>query len=166
METNKDLVSKGIKLAKYLISFLFIYTLSGLAFYLVETLYRGYSYGIMFVCTGICGLGLALINDGGYRFETDYRIQVSTGAALCTFLNLIVGKLFNSNYEIWDYRGMIGTLRIFDSQVNLFFVGLWIIIAAIAIPILDFVQWQLGVGEKPYYRIGKKYFYPWGEKEK
>jgi hypothetical protein len=76
-----------------------------------------------------------------------------------------VGKLFNGNYEIWDYRGMIGTLRIFDNQVNLFFVGLWIIIAAIAIPILDFIQWQLGVGNKPYYRIGKKYFYPWGEKE-
>ena len=165
METNDGYDTKGIKLIKYLISFLFIYTLSGLMFYLAEILYRGYSHWTIFVCAGICGLGLALINDGGYRFETDYRIQIMSGAALCTFLSFIVGKLFNGNYEIWDFRGMIGTLRIFDNQVNLFFVGLWIIIAVIAIPILDFVQWQLGVGNKPYYRIGKKYFYPWGEKE-
>lgn len=162
---DKEPDSRTIKIIKYLISFLFIYTLSGLAYYLVEILYRGYSHWTMFVCAGICGLGLALINDGGYRFETDYRIQVMSGAALCTFLNFIAGKLFNSTYAIWDYRGMLGTLRIFDDQVNLFFVGLWVIVTAIAIPVLDWIQWQLEIGSKPYYRIGKKYFYPWGEKE-
>lgn len=165
MITNKEPDSKGIKLIKYLISFLFIYTFSGLTYYLVEIVYRGYSHWTMFVCAGICGLGLAMVNDGGYRFETDYRIQVTTGAALCTFLEFIVGKLFNSNYDIWDYRGMFGTLKIFDNQVNLLFVGVWIIITAIAIPMLDLIQWQLGVGQMPYYKIGKKYIYLWGEKE-
>lgn len=165
MITNKEPDSKGIKLIKYLISFLFIYTFSGLTYYLVEIVYRGYSHWTMFVCAGICGLGLAMVNDGGYRFETDYRIQVTTGAALCTFLEFIVGKLFNSNYDIWDYRGMFGTLKIFDDQVNLLFVGVWIIITAIAIPMLDLIQWQLGVGQMPYYKIGKKYIYLWGEKE-
>ena len=165
MTTNNEPDTKGIKLFKYLISFLFIYTFSGITYYLIEILYRGYSHWTMFVCAGVCGLGLALINDGGYRFETDYRIQVLTGTALCTFLEFIVGKIFNSNYEIWDYRGLIGTLRIFDNQINLFFVGVWALISIIAIPMLDLVQWQLGVGEKPYYRVGKKYFYLWGEKE-
>ena len=165
MTTNKEPDSKGIKLIKYLISFLFIYTFSGLTYYLVEIVYRGYSHWTMFVCAGVCGLGLAMVNDGGYRFETDYRIQVTTGAALCTFLEFIVGKLFNSNYDIWDYRGMFGTLKIFDDQVNLLFVGVWIIITAIAIPMPDLIQWQLGVGQMPYYKIGKKYIYLWGEKE-
>ena len=163
MITNSEPDGRIIKIIKYLISFLFAYTLSGMIHYVAEWIYHGYANGAVFVCSGICGLGLALINDGGYRFETDYRIQVTTGAALCTFLEFIVGKIANSNYTIWDYRELWGTLRIFDDQVNLIFVGLWIVIAAIVIPVLDVVQWQLGVGKKPFYRVGKKYFYPWGE---
>ena len=165
MITNSEPDGKIIKIIKYLISFLFVYVLSGITHYIAEWIYQGQAHWTIFVCAGVCGLGLALINDGGYRFETDYRIQVTTGAALCTFLEFLVGKVFNSNYEIWDYRELWGTLGIFDDQVNLIFVGLWTVIAAIAIPMLDVVQWQLGVGKKPFYRMGKKYFYPWGEQD-
>ena len=163
---DKKQNESSMELTKYLISFLFVYTISGLVFYIAQVIYESHSSWQMFVCGGLCGLGLALINDGGYRFETDYRIQVTTGAALCTFLKFIIGKLFNNNYEIWDYRGLWGTMSIFSDQVNLIFVGLWLVIAFFAIPILDAVQWQLGIGAKPYYRIGKKYFYPWGEVDK
>lgn len=163
MSTDNEQDCLGIKITKYILSFLFIYTISGMSFYLVESLVFGSSNWQTFVSSGICGLGFALINDSGYRFETDYRIQVTTGAALCTFLKFLMGIIFNSNFEIWDYRGLFGTLKVLQNQINIYCVILWLVIACFAIPTLDFVQWQLGIGAKPYYRIGKKYFYPFGK---
>lgn len=29
------------------------------------------------------------------------------------------------------------------------------------IPFLDWMQWKLDLENKPYYRIGQNYFYPW-----
>lgn len=146
-----------------LFSLCFIFLLSGTIYYFLEVVYRGYSHYSMFLCAGICGLVIMFLNDYFYEFSTDFRVQAITAGIFCSIAEYGIGEIFNRNYTIWDYRGLWGTLTFLDSQVNLIFVSVWILLSCFAIPFLDYIQWKLGLGERPWYRIGKKYFIPWEE---
>lgn len=150
---------------KKIIPHLIIFIVSGLIYVLLEVLWRGYSHWTMFICAGCCGLVMATVNNSILEFETDFRIQVLVSAFLCTTAELIFGLIFNSNFTIWDYRNTWGTIHFLNDQVNILFIGVWIIISIFALPFLDWMQWKLGLANKPYYKIGDKYFYPWERKE-
>ena len=132
---------------------------------MLELLWRGRSHWTMFVCAGLCGLVMANVNNNLLKFETDFRIQVIVSTLCCSAFEFLFGLIFNGDFTIWDYRGMWGTIHWLGDQVNLLFFGVWILISIFALPFLDWMQWKLGLEEKPYYRIGRKYFYPWGGKE-
>lgn len=144
---------------KKIIPHLIIFIISGLIYVLLEVLWRGYSHWTMFICAGCCGLVMAAVNNTILEFETDFRIQVLVSALLCTTAELIFGLIFNSNFTIWDYRNTWGTIHFLNDQVNILFIGVWIIISIFALPFLDWMQWKLGLANKPYYKIGDKYFY-------
>ena len=150
---------------KILIPYTVIFIISGFIYTALELLWRGYTHWTMFVCAGICGLAMANINNNWLKFDTDFRIQVVAGALVCTAMEFIFGIIFNGDFTIWDYRGLWGTIHWLGDQVNILFFGVWILISIFGLPFLDWIQWKLGLEEKPYYRIGKRYFYPWEEKE-
>ena len=150
---------------KKLIPLITIFCTSGLIYIVLELLWRGRTHWTMFVCAGICGLVMAAVNDNWLEFETDFRIQVVASALMCSTMEFIFGIIFNGDFTIWDYRGLWGTIHVLGDQVNVLFFGIWIIISFFSLPFLDWLQWKLGLEEKPYYRIGWKYFYPWERKE-
>ena len=99
------------------------------------------------------------------EYDTDFRIQVFVSALMCSSFEFFFGIIFNGDFSIWDYRGMWGTIHALGDQVNVIFFGIWIIISVFSLPLLDYLQWKLGVAEEPYYRIGWREFRPWGRKE-
>lgn len=153
-----------IYMSKRLIPLLIIFNVSGIIYVCLEILWRGYSHWTMYLCAGICGLIMAAINDNWFSFETDFRIQVLASAISCTIMEFFFGITFNGDFSIWDYRGVWGTLHILGDQVNILFIGMWVIISLFALPFLDWMEWKLGLEEKPYYRIGRRYVRPWEEK--
>lgn len=150
---------------KILIPYTIIFIVSGFIYTALELLWRGYTHWTMFVCAGFCGLAMANINNNWLEFDTDFRIQVVASALVCTVMEFIFGIIFNGDFTIWDYRGLWGTIHWLGDQVNVLFFGIWMIISLFGLPFLDWMQWKLGLEEKPYYRIGDRYFYSWEEKE-
>ena len=150
---------------KKIISLFIMFNISGLIYILLELLWRGRSHWTMFICAGLCGLVMANVNNNLLKFDTDFRIQVLVSALCCSMFEFLFGIIFNGDFTIWDYRGMWGTIHWLGDQVNILFFGVWILISIFALPFLDWMQWKLGLEEKPYYRIGQKYIYPWGGKE-
>ena len=108
---------------------------------------------------------MANINNNLLKFDTDFRIQVLVSALCCTTFEFLFGIMFNGDFSIWDYRGMWGTIHCLGDQVNLLFFGVWLLISLFGLPLLDWIQWKLGLEEKPYYRIGRRIIRPWEEKE-
>lgn len=150
---------------KILIPYTIIFIISGFIYIMLELLWRGYTHWTMFICAGLCGLVIANVNNNLLKFDTDFRIQVLISAILCTAFEFLFGIIFNGDFSIWDYRNIWGTIHILGDQINILFFGIWIIISVFALPFLDWLQWKMGLEEKPYYKIGWKYFYPWEEKE-
>lgn len=150
---------------KKIISLFIMFNISGLIYILLELLWRGRSHWTMFICAGLCGLVMANVNNNLLKFDTDFRIQVLVSALCCSMFEFLFGIIFNGDFTIWDYRGMWGTIHWLGDQVNILFFGVWILISIFALPFLDWMQWKLGLEEKPYYRIGQRYIYPWGGKE-
>ena len=150
---------------KKIISLFIMFNISGLIYILLELLWRGRSHWTMFICAGLCGLVMANVNNNLLKFDTDFRIQVLVSALCCSMFEFLFGIIFNGDFTIWDYRGMWGTIHWLGDQVNILFFGVWILISIFALPFLDWMQWKLGLEERPYYRIGQRYFYPWGGKE-
>lgn len=142
-----------------------IFIISGLIYIMLELIWRGRTHWTMFLCAGLCGLVMANINNNLLEFDTDFLKQVVISALCCTTFEFLFGIIFNGDFSIWDYRNTWGTIHILGDQVNILFFGIWIIISVFSLPFLDWLQWKLGLAEKPYYRIGQKYFYPWGRKE-
>lgn len=142
-----------------------IFLTSGLIYTMLELMWRGRTHWTMFLCAGLCGLVMANINNNLLEFDTDFLKQVSVSALCCTTFEFLFGIMFNGDFAIWDYRGLWGTIHILGDQVNILFFGIWIIISVFSLPFLDWLQWKLGLAEKPYYRIGDRYFYPWERKE-
>jgi hypothetical protein len=136
---------------------LFVYALSGGLYLLIETLYRGYTYLEMYYLAGFLGIIGMLINDF-FSYDLDYILQCLILTVIGTIGEGLTGIVFNTDFHIWDYRGLFGTF--FYDQCNIFFVIVWFLLFFFIVPIIDFVEWDL-FGYKPdtppYYMIfGRK----------
>ena len=150
---------------KIIIPYSVIFLVSGFIYTMLELMWRGRTHWTMFLCAGLCGLVMANINNNLLEFNTDFLEQVFVSALCCTTFEFLFGIIFNGDFSIWDYRGLWGTIHVLGDQVNILFFGIWIIISFFSLLFLDWLQWKLKLAEKPYYRIGWKYFYPWERKE-
>lgn len=139
------------KIPSKLLQYLFIYIFSGSFYCIVEILFRGYSHYSMFILAGFIGLIICYQNDNIISYESPFEAQVLFCAAISTLGEYITGLIANQDFYIWDYRGLWGTFA--NGQLNIFFIFAWIIICAIAIPILDYLEWRFCGGEKPHYRF-------------
>jgi hypothetical protein len=136
---------------------LFVYALSGGLYLLIETLYRGYTYLEMYYLAGFLGIIGRLINDF-FSYDLDYILQCLILTVIGTIGEGLTGIVFNTDFHIWDYRGLFGTF--FYDQCNIFFVIVWFLLFFFIVPIIDFVEWDF-FGYKPdtppYYMIfGRK----------
>jgi len=126
---------------------------SSIVYCFIEIMARGYTHYSMAILAFICGIGLMFLNDTVLEYDTYFEIQVLFGTLLCTTLEYIFGLMFNSNFSVWDYRNLPFTLHFLDDQVNIMFCFAWMLICIFGIPLLDYLQYKAGLGDKPHYRF-------------
>ena len=146
---------------------LFIYAFAGGAYLLIETFYRGYTFLEMFYLAGFLGIIAALINDEFYSYKTDYLIQTVTLTIIGTAAEWITGVLFNSEYHIWDYRGLWGSF--FYGQCNVLFMIAWFGLFFILLPVIDYMEWRMfnyQPDNPPSYQIAGHVFFQFKSERK
>ena len=140
---------------KLILELFFIYAFTGGVYLAIETLYRGYSFMGMYYLAGIIGIIAYFINNTIMSYKTDFTIQVLTMTAIGTFFEGLYGNLFNMNYLTWDYRAL--PLSLWNDQINVIFIFAWLLIMTFTIPLLDYIDYKVFGGEKPYYIVfGKR----------
>lgn len=136
---------------KVILELFFIYSFTGGVYLAIETLYRGYSFMGMYYLAGVIGIMAYFINNTIMSYKTDFTIQVIVMTIIGTFLEGLYGNLFNMDYITWDYRNL--PLSFWNDQINIIFIFAWALIMTFTIPILDYIDYKIFNGEKPYYMI-------------
>ena len=147
------------KVLKVIAKLIFTYALCGGLYLMIEMLWRNHTFLSMFWLAGFLGL-FAMFFNNIFSYETDYIIQVLSVSIIATFFEGLFGNVYNMNYTIWDYRNL--PLSFWNDQINLIFFLFWIIIVAIIIPILDYIDWKLfnyKPDTPPYYKVFGKIIY-------
>lgn len=139
-----------MKAIKKIFEYLFLFLFGGSAYYLIETTWRGYSHWTMFILGGLCFLAIGPLNEC-LRWDSPIEFQATCGAAIITFLELIVGIVVNLilEWNIWDYSDMPFN---FLGQICLPFTLIWFVLSYLIIFLDDLLKWKLFDEEKPHYR--------------
>ena len=101
-----------------------LFYLGGMAYVMLELLWRGRSHGSMFVAGGLC---FVLI---GQLPRMPLALRALAGALIITSVELVTGLIANRDYGVWDYRSQPGN---FLGQICPLFTLLWIPMAALAV---------------------------------
>ena len=106
---------------------LLLFYLGGAVYFIMELLWRGRSYGSMFLLGGIC---FWLLGQLGAHFpRVPLAVKAVLGAALVTALELGTGLLVNRDFTVWDYRSLPYN---YHGQICLNFSLLWVPVSLIA----------------------------------
>lgn len=147
------------KILKFICKCIFAYSFCGGLYLLIEIAFRQRTDLSMFFLAGFIGLFVMFFNNV-FTYETDYIIQIIVCTAYSTLMEGFVGNIINYDYHIWDYRNL--PFSFWNSQINLMFIGCWMFIVAVIIPVLDYIDWKLFdylIDVPPYYKVfGKKIY--------
>ena len=128
------------------------------AYITIEWVYRGFSFLQMGCCGGIAIVILDKINNK-LSWKVDILLQGLCGAALITFMELVIGELslHTSVFQkMWDYSNV--PLN-FDGVICLPFSIVWFILSILAIMLADAINYYV-FAELPiphYYIFGYKF---------
>lgn len=130
---------------KYVALFLF----GGVAYYLIEILWRGYSHWTMIILGGLCFVAVGLINNI-LPWNMVIELQALIGAILITALEFVVGLIVNVNlgWDIWDYSNVPFNLL---GQICLPFSLLWYMLSIVVIFTDDYIRYIFFNEKKPVY---------------
>jgi len=131
--------------------FVVLFTLGGLAYNLVEILFRGYSHWTMTLLGGVAFIFCGLINEV-LSWDTPLYLQGIIASIGITILEFIAGYIINIKlgWNVWDYSNL--PLNILG-QVCLLFAFLWVFVGIGAIMLDDWLRYWLFKEEKPRYKI-------------
>lgn len=133
---------------KLICKYLVLFITGGIFYVCLELLWRGRSDVTSFFMGGIALLVVGQLNEG-YDYDMPVWYQMIISGTFITSMEYIVGKIFNSDYHIWDYRGM--WLNI-DGQVCLVYSLLWCLLSVVGIILDDLIRWKFFGEDKPKYR--------------
>lgn len=123
----------------------------GFLYYVIEMLWRGYSHPTMFVVGGLCFLLIGGINNV-FPWTLGFVWQSLIGAVAVTAVEFVSGCILNLwlGLGIWNYSGLPLNLL---GQICLLFSGLWVLLAAVAIWLDDWLRYKLFREDKPHYKF-------------
>lgn len=115
----------------------------GSIYYLIEILFRGYSFPSMFIVGGLCGLLIGLINEKSPKMPM--LMQMILGAIIVTIIEFLVGYILNIILElnIWDYSNLPYN---FMGQICLQFSCCWFVLSYFVIKLDDFLRLKIKGG--------------------
>ena len=99
-----------------------VFILGGMAYGLMEVLFRGHTHWSMVITGGACVLTLYLIMD--WTMNLPLVVAALAGAGIITFYEFCGGLLVNVSFgwHVWDYSSMPGNIL---GQICPLFTGLW-----------------------------------------
>ena len=112
-----------------------LFSLGGLAYVLLELLWRGRSHISMFLAGGASLLLIGRLNHAQPKLPLPLRAVA--GAGIITMVELAAGLLFNRDYGVWDYRDRWGN---YMGQICPLFSLLWVLLAAVVLLIYDSLE--------------------------
>lgn len=143
-----------------------IFLFSGSVYYAMEIVFKKShkSHWTMFILAGLAG---AIFIDGLnnlFSYEMDFLLQIFICSTTITVGELIVGLIWNQDYGIWNYTNMPFN---YMGQICLPFYFLWMLLSAIFIPFLDYIEWRVfdyKPETPPYYKICNKVIFRFKER--
>ncbi len=131
-----------------------LFCFGGTLYYLIEVVWKsirgGNTHWAMFLLGGLSFLLIGLINEK-ISWEMGFVWQALIGAAIITGLEFCAGMILNVWFGlgIWDYSHL--PLNVMG-QICLPFSLAWVVLAAVAVVLDDYIRyWDMGE-EKPRYR--------------
>lgn len=129
--------------------YLFLYTVMGAVYVIVEFLWRGYSHFSMFLLAGACGVLIGRINCLLPRI-TPVWIQMLIGTAIILYGEFVSGCVLNLwlGLDIWDYSDVPLNLL---GQICLPYAAAWFFLSLAAILLDGYLRYWFFGEEKPSY---------------
>lgn len=130
---------------------LFLFSFGGIAYIIIELLFRGYSHWSMFGLGGLCFLIIGFLNEKNSR-NFPLVPQMLIGAVIITVLEFISGCILNLwlHLNVWDYRAMPLNLL---GQISLPFTIIWFLLSPVCIITDDYLRYLFFNEEKPHYTL-------------
>ena len=100
----------------------------GATYLTIELLFRGRSYGSMFLAGGLCFLLIGQMNH--VQPKLPLILRGIAGSLIVTMVEFGAGLLVNREYAVWDYRDQPGNLM---GQICPLFTAFWIPLSLLAI---------------------------------
>lgn len=126
-----------------------LFSVGGLSYMLIETLYSGSTHWTMGILGGICFIFIGLINT---FFDLPLYKQMLMGAVIVTALEFITGVILNLGFSlaIWNYSNHFLNI---SGQVCLLYSFYWFLLCLPAIYLDDFIRHQFFGEPKKHYRL-------------
>lgn len=136
---------------KLINKYLFLLTVGGFLYVLIELLWRGWSHWTMFALGGLCFVYLGLINEV-LRWDTPLWQQALIGASGITALEFVTGCVVNLwlGWGVWDYSGLPGNIM---GQICPQYMVLWLPVSLVGIILDDWLRYKFFGEEFPHYRL-------------
>jgi len=114
----KSGTKKGFRMLKNPLLFLG----GGIAYYLIEVLFRGHSHWSMAICGGICLVGIYYINRK--LSDHSYAVRALLSSVLITAVEFVAGCIVNLwlGWNVWSYNSLPFNLM---GQISLLFSCIW-----------------------------------------
>ncbi len=147
MYAEKPEETKTAKLLKHFI----LFGMGGIAYIVIEMLWRGYSHWSMFMLGGMCFLVIGFINEQS-RGKLPLLTQMAIGSAAITLLEFLTGYIVNIKLgmNVWSYYDMPYNIM---GQVCLEYMVMWFFLSAGCIFADDYLRYRLFGEEKARYRL-------------
>ncbi len=140
-----------MKKTKIFLKYLFLGTVGGTIYFLLEIFWRGYSHFSMFLLGGVCFIALGLINEVLPQ-KTPLPLQMLIGCAIITALEFITGCAVNLwlGLDVWDYSQKPFNLL---GQISLGSSIAWYFLSAVGIILDDCLRFRFFGEAEPWYRL-------------
>lgn len=120
-------------------NYIILFLTGGLSYYIIELLYRGYSYVSMFCIGGLAFLVIGAINERLLTWEMPLIEQMTLAAYAVTFIELLSGLILNLGLGccFWSYADEPYNLW---GQICLLYAYLWWWLSLPAILLDDLIR--------------------------
>lgn len=138
---------------KVLLKYLTLFLVGGAFYYVLEVLFRGYSFLAMAGCGGLCFIICGVLNEKDRCMPLVLQMAIATCGI--TAIEFVFGLILNVwlGLGMWDYSNMPGNVL---GQICPQFTALWFFLSALGIFLDDYIRWVFFGEEKPHYHLFRK----------
>ena len=110
-----------------------VFILGGVAYAMIEVLFRGHTHWTMVLTGGACVLTMYMMS--GWLLDIPLIASALTGALVITMYELVVGLVVNIRlgWSVWDYSDMPGNIL---GQICPTFSAIWFLLCLIFLGII------------------------------